>query len=135
MGNYKSRREGYLQSWQVNVADMMFRGMTDEEICIAQFGVDKLDEKKMRNGKARLRNLRRDPKFQEYYKSIITEWTVHNVGKALTRLAEQMDSDKPWIVNKACNDILNQSKQFTGTDDSTVKVVVEGMPELGTPEE
>ena len=136
MGNYKSRRPGFLQGWQMNVADMMFRGFTEEQIAKEQFGVADGDEKGMRNAKARLRNLRKNEKFIEYYRSIITEWSVHNVGKALLKLSEQVDSDKPWIANKAANDVLLQSKTFmNGNEDNTVVLKVEGMPELGSPDE
>jgi len=134
MGNYNIRK-GMLQGWQINVAEMMFQGMSDEQICIEQFRIDPEDKKKMSSGKRKLTMLRRDEKFQEYYKSIITEWTVHHVGKALTKLANQIDDKNGWLANKACNDILNQSKNFTGVDDSSVVVKIEGGIELGTPEE
>lgn len=136
MGNYRSRRPGFLQGWQLNVADMMFRGFTEEEIAKEIWGVEKGDEKGMRNAKSRLRNLRSNEKFAEYYRSLITEWSVHHVGKALNTIAKQMDDPSPWMANKAANDVLLQSKSFiTGVDDNTVLVKVEGMPEIGTPEE
>lgn len=134
MGNYRARRENFLQGWQINVAEMMFRGMSDDEI-VKEVWPEKTEPNQIRNAKNRLRTLRKNEKFQEYYRSIITEWSVHNVGKALSKLASQMDDKNGWLANKACNDILNQSKNFTGSDDNTVLVKVEGMPELGVPEE
>ena len=134
MGNYKSRRPGFLQGWQITAADMMFHGYTDEEIVRALWRVDE-DPKRLRNGKARLRNLRKDEKFQEYYKSIITEWTARNIGKALNKLAEQIDSKQPWLANKAANDVLVQSKPFMTDSDNTVVVRMEGLPELGSPDD
>lgn len=133
MGNYKSRRPGFLQGWQIVAADLMFRGFTDEEIGEKIWKTDG-DPKKVRNAKARLRNLRKDEKFQEYYRSIITEWTVHNIGKALNKLSEQIDSNLPWLSNKAANDVLVQSKPFLGNDDNTVVVRLDGI-ELGTPDD
>ncbi|MBP5248632.1 MAG: hypothetical protein J6Z46_01370 [Lachnospiraceae bacterium] len=111
----------------------MFRGFTDEEIGEKIWKTDG-DPKKVRNAKARLRNLRKDEKFQEYYRSIITEWTVHNIGKALNKLSEQIDSNLPWLSNKAANDVLVQSKPFLGNDDNTVVVRLDGI-ELGTPDD
>lgn len=136
MGNYRSRRPGFLQGWQMNVADYMFRGFTDEEI-VKELWPDKLEtDNKLRAAKERLRNLRKNEKFQEYYRSIITEWSVHNVGKALNKLSEQIDSNQPWLANKAANDVILQSKALiSGTDDNTVRVQIEGMPEIGSPEE
>ena len=135
MGNYKSRRPGFLQAWQINAADMMFRGLTDEEIVRELFNTGD-DEKKIYNGKARIRNLRKNEGFQEYYRSIITEWSLHNVGKALNRLSTQIDSPTEWLANKAANDVIQQSKAFiNGSDENTVVLKVEGMPELGTPDD
>jgi len=134
MGNYSTRNKELLTGWQMNVAHMMFRGVADKDIVIEQFKVDPEDEKGIRNGKDKLRRLRRSQKFQDYYQSLITEWRVRNIGKALTRLEEQLDEKNGWLRNKACNDILNQSKQFTGNDENTVVVKVESGIALGTPD-
>ena len=134
MGNYRSRRPGFLEGWKIGAADMMWRGMTDDEITKALW--PERTEQQQKNAKARLRNLRKDEKFQEYYRSLVTEWSVHHVGKAYNKLVEQIDSDQPWLANKAANDVITQSKaMLTGMDDGTVVVKVEGMPELGTPDE
>ena len=135
MGNYRSHRPGFLQGWQINVADMMFRGYTDEEM-VRELWPQKTEPNQIRAAKQRLRNLRRAEKFQEYYRTLVTEWSVHHVGRALRKLSEQIDSNQPWLANKAANDVLLQSKQMiTGMDDGTVVVKVEGMPELGTPDD
>jgi hypothetical protein len=119
----------------MDVADLMFRGKTDEEIVKAVWP-QKTEKNQIEAAKQRLRNLRKDEKFQEYYRTIIAEWSIHHVGKALNKLADQIDSDLPWLANKAANDVITQSKGLiTGADDNTVLVKVEGMPELGTPEE
>lgn len=134
MGNYNIRK-GVLQSWQVKAAEMMFRGMKDEEIVRELFRTGD-DEKKIRTGKDRLRRLRKNEDFQEYYRTIITEWSVHNVGRALNRLSTQIDDKNPWVANKAANDILNQSKKLTaGNDENSIVLKFEGMPELGEPGE
>lgn len=135
MGNYRSHRPGFLQGWQINAADMMFRGYTDEEM-VKELWPEKTQQNQIQAAKKRLRNLRRDEKFQEYYRSLVNEWSVHHVGRALKKLSEQIDSNQPWLANKAANDVLTQSKlMLTGTDDGTVVVRVEGMPELGTPDD
>ena len=140
MGNYRSRRPGFLQGWQINAAEMMFRGFTDEEIAreIWKIEADGTDEarKKLRNGKDRLRKLRNDEKFQEYYRSLVTEWSVHHAGKALLTISDQLSSNQPWLANKAANDVLTYSKALiNGVDDNTVLIKFEGMPEIGTPDE
>lgn len=134
MGNYRSRRPGFLQGWQVNAADMMFRGFTDEQI-VRELWPEKND-KQVQIAKQRLRNLRRNEKFQEYYGTLVQEWSIHHVGKALNKLTEQIDSNMPWLANKAANDVIQHSKtMIDGMNDNQVVVKVEGMPEIGTPEE
>ena len=118
----------------MNVAEMMFRGFTDERI-IDELWPDLPKEKRETKRKI-IRKAKKNEKFIEYYKSIVTEWSVHNVGKALTKLSEQIDSDKPWIANKAANDVLLHSKQFMiGDDDKTVVVRFDSGIELGEPGE
>lgn len=134
MGNYEIRK-GYLQAWQMKAAEMMFRGMSDKEIAKELFRTGD-DEKKITNGRSRLNKLRKNEEFQEFYRTLITEWSTHNIGRALTRLSSQIDDKNPWVANKAANDILSQSKKFmTGNDENSVVVKFEGMPELGEPGE
>ena len=142
MGNYGCRQPGFLQAWQMQAANMIFRGASNDEL-IRQFWSDKLDAAKdekdrkriYSNCTSRLYNLKRNPKFVEYYKSLVTEWSVHNVGKALTKLSSQIDSDQEWLANKAANDILQRGIKMAGFDDeNTITVKIEGMPELGSPD-
>lgn len=135
MGNYRVRRPGMLQGWQITAAEMMFQGHTNEEIISAIWPKADTDGKRAAKRKV-LKKLTEDEVFQAYYRTIISEWTVHSVGPALRKLRSQIDSDKEWLANKAANDIIAQSKGLiTGADDNTMVVKIEGMPELGTPEE
>ena len=141
MGCYRSRRPGMLQGWQMDAALMMFQGYTDDQIIekvLLPRGTTLKDlTPNQKHGKRdRLRRLRKDPVFRDYYKSLITEWSVHNVGPALNKLSEQMMTAKePWLVNKAINDILNRAlPAFESEDANTIKVEIVGMPELGSPE-
>lgn len=136
MGNYKVRRDGLLTAWQVNAARLMFQGKTDDQIIQELFyPFEEIDKKKRARGMSKLQKLRKTPAFQEYYKSIVTEWSVHNIGRALTKLSAQIDDSNGWLANKAANDVLAQAKKFAlGEDENTITVKVEGMPELGSPE-
>jgi hypothetical protein len=134
MGNYAVRNNKLLQAWQMRAAVLMFQGMSDEEIAKELFRPGN-DKKKLQNGKSKLQSLRRKPAFLEYYRSIVTEWSVHNVGRALLKIADQINDPNSWLANKAANDILTQSKRMIiGDEENTVTVKIEGMPELGEPE-
>ena len=136
MGNYRCRRDGFILGWQQDAALYMFQGKSDEEITRELwFKFKEPAPNQLLNGKRKLQRLRKDPKFQEYYKSIVTEWSVRYVGKAMNKLGEQLDCDQPWLANKAANDVLNHAKKMVlGEDENTIHVHVEGMPEIGSPD-
>lgn len=143
MGNYKARRTGFMESWKINCAHWMFEGRTDKEITEMLDGerIGKIEDAKKKRmaykvWREKLQRLRKDPKFQEYYQSIVTEWRVHSYGPALTVLSNQVRSNEPWLANKAANDVLNRigNDPFSsGNDASSVTIRFEGMPELGAP--
>ena len=135
MAKYRSHEPGFLKGWQIDGADLMFRGYSDKKI-VEELWPEKTEDKQIKSACQRIRNLRRTARFQEYYRTLVTEWSSHHVGKALNKLVEQIDCDQPWLANKAANDVIQHSKQMlTGVDDGTVVVKVEGMPELGTPDD
>ena len=137
----KQKRKGMLLGWQVNVATLMFQGHTNEEIIDILW--PGLPENKRKYKKKMLTELVKNEDFQEYYRGKINAWSVQNVGAALNKLAQQMKCDESdpslkakWMANKAANDVLQYSKGIiTGADDNTMVVKIEGMPELGEPEE
>ena len=44
--------------------------------------------------------------------------------------------DQPWLQNKAANDLLNYGKnQIYGDEEKAINVRIEGMPDIGSPEE
>ena len=132
MGNYKCRRPGMLQAWQIRAAEMMFQGYTNDDIIRELWP----NTKSISWKRKQLRELCKDETFMEYYRSIIQEWSLHSTGPALRKLRAQLDSEKERLANKAANDIIQQSKQIiTGADDNTVVIKMEGMPDLGCPDD
>jgi hypothetical protein len=44
--------------------------------------------------------------------------------------------DQAWLQNKAANDLLNYGKsQIFGDEERAIHVKVEGMPEIGSPDD
>ena len=123
--------------WEIDVAQLVFQGKSNKEIAMEVLDADPKDKNDMLKKIKRIKRLLDSPKFEDYYKSMIKEWTIHNVGKALNKLSEQIDHEAPWLANKAANDVLQRAPKTMIGDDSenTVVVKVEGMPELGVPEE
>jgi hypothetical protein len=126
-----------MTGWEIDVAQAVFQGKSNKEIAIEVLHADPNDKARFRAQVTKIKNLLMTKKFEAYYKSMITEWTVHNVGRALNKLSEQIDHEKPWLANKAANDILQRVPKslLADEDENTVVVKVEGMPTLGVPEE
>ena len=58
------------------------------------------------------------------------------MSEALRRIRTQMQKDDQWLGNKAANDLLAFGKsRIFGEEDRAVTVKVEGMPELGSPDD
>lgn len=136
MGNYSCRRDKILVGWEIDVAQLVFQGKSNREIAVEVLQANVLDKNDLQKKIKRIKNLLESDKFQAYYKSMIKEWTIHNVGRALNKLSEQIDHSQPWLANKAANDILQRAPKsmLTDEEEDTIKVVVEGAPVLGTPD-
>lgn len=136
MGNYSCRRKGYLAAWQIMVCEYVFQGMTDPYIVEHVFNItkEKDGEKAYRNYRDKLWRLKKDPKFREYYNSMVTEYRVHGYGKAIHKLTDLIDDQNPWVAMQASNSVLSHTeKVVTGEDENTVTVKIEGAPVLGVP--
>ena len=58
------------------------------------------------------------------------------VPRAVSRLEKQIDHQKPWVANKAANDVINLAKT-TGifqNEEKAISVKIEGLPDIGTPD-
>jgi anaerobic ribonucleoside-triphosphate reductase len=135
MGYTRNKRKGLLLAWQMTAAELMWQGKTNKEIIEILWPNAQTKGQKEAKQK-QLKKLPDNEDFMEYYRKMINHWNIQSVGPAFQKLRTQLDSDKEWLANKAANDIINQSKQIiTGADDNTVVIKMEGMPELGCPDD
>ena len=94
------------------------------------------DKKKLASAVEILRQWRRRPEFAEVYKETLREMVEPAAGKAIQRITAQIDDDNPWIAQNAAREALTRFLPMVmGEDDKTITVKIEGMPEMGTPEE
>ena len=94
------------------------------------------DEKKVKRGRAKIREWMKDPRFKECYRECINELTIPLFGSAVKKLASQIDDTNQWLANKACNDIISRfGDAIMGTSDKEVTVRIEGMPAIGVPDD
>lgn len=102
---------------------------------LAEDGVHK-DEEKVKKAKAQIRKWYRDPKINEAFRSLLQEKLMEFYGPAVAKIGEQIGSDKPWVANKAANDIIRECNTLMAREAGNEMVVkVEGMPVIGVPDE
>jgi len=59
------------------------------------------------------------------------------IPRAVSRISQQIDSKEGWLANKAANDVVNLAKTTSvfQSDDKSVTVKIEGMPDIGSPDD
>ena len=125
-----------LNAEQVMIAQSMAAGHSEDEILKIYWGITKSSTPQEKQKARRELHKTQDlPGFLDCYKSEVKRLYTPVYSKALAKIAEQIDSNLPWLANKAANDILTRVPTLIGDDDNTIRVQIEGMPELGTPDE
>ena len=122
---------------QVEAAQMMAHGNDEEEVLRALFLITE-DSGRGEKQKARkeLHKWMELDGFVECYRSEVKRCMMPAYGRAMQKIVAQMDCNVPWLENKAANDVLTRgSSVLMGEDDKKIVVQVEGMPELGTPDQ
>lgn len=125
---------------QLLAVQLMADGHSLDDIAICVF--DCRDEKgvyndpaKVRKAKAKLVQWRRSEKVQAAYKALLLEGMMPAIAQAANKLVQQISDPQAWLANKAANDVLTRfMPQLFQSDSNTIVVKVEGMPQLGTPE-
>ena len=108
---------------------------TTNEIYFILFGTNVKDPNQLRSAQYKLKKITDHPEWDEKYRAYLAQRVKWIVPKAVSILENQMLSSKDWLQNKAANDIVNLGKQAVfQTDDKTVTVKIEGMPDIGEPD-
>lgn len=135
MGNYKCRRPGYLSALQISICEAVFQGKSNEWIYKNLYKADLHSAPSVSSASKKLAHLKKNPRFIEYYESMVTEFRVHGYGKALHKLTELVDADNPWVAIQASNSVLNHTERAVINEkENQITVKIEGLPALGTPE-
>lgn len=118
---------------------MEARGEDRKLIMKEVFGLD-LDTapaNEIHNADCKMSRWRRFPCYEATWKDEVRRVMFAYTGEAVKVIREQMrGSDQPWLQNKAANDLLNYGKsQIYGDEERTVHVQIEGMPEIGSPDD
>lgn len=128
-----------LTKQQLQAVEMRAEGFTTKQIAMALFDVRdergaECDPKKLEKAIIKVRSWWNNPRAIELHRALLKEFLGDLAGRAIQKLGQQLDDKNGWLVNKAANDILSKTGAL-GDDDKQIVVKVEGMPEIGVPDE
>jgi hypothetical protein len=117
---------------------MVARGETRRDILKTVFGLD-IDTdppNKINAADQTMHRWRSRPEFESIWKDEVKKVLYACTGEAVKVIKSQLCGDIPWLQNKAANDLLNYGKsQIYGDEERAVHVMIEGMPDLGSPDD
>ena len=94
-------------------------------------------EARQATARRKLREWIADPNCQAAYQAIIKEYAQSYLSASLHLLGKQLADPNPWIAQGAARDMLNRFSSMLGMNEEKQETVIriEGMPQLGIPEE
>lgn len=117
---------------------MEARGESRADIFREVFGVDvaTADARTINNCDVTIYRWRRKPWYDDIWKDEIRRISIAMSSEALKKIKSQIRDDNGWLANKAANDSLTFAKPLIwGEDEKAVNIRIEGMPEIGSPED
>ena len=113
------------------------QGRSRPEILKRVFDIDvEADPKAAAAADCKMARWRKRPEFDTIWKDEVKNILYGCTAEAIQVIKGQLRDDIPWLKNKAANDLLNYGKQqIYGDEERAVHVKIEGMPEIGSPED
>lgn len=117
---------------------MEANGYTTEEIIREIFGLKRSDDPKAYHAQeSQLSRWRKHPKYEEVWKDEVRKQDFRDYTNARKVLRKSMNNEKDgWLAMQSAVNVMNNSgKRIYADEDSAVTVRIEGMPDLGTPDQ
>lgn len=117
---------------------MEARGESRRDILMQVFGVDidTADQKTIHNCDASMTRWRKFPCYEDTWKDEVRRISIAATSEALKKIRSQIREDNGWLANKAANDTITFARPMIwGEEERTLNVRVEGLPELGSPDQ
>ena len=133
-----ARPLGPMTARMENVIRAEARGEPHREILVKYYGLPPdADEKTRHNAECRMSDWRKRPDYKAIWDDELAACVRRRVPGAINRLDQQIDNANDWVANKAANDYIGLAKALgvIKTEETAVKVQIEGMPELGSPDD
>lgn len=132
-----ARPLGPMTARMENVIRAEARGESHDKV-LEYFGLPPDADKKARhNAECRISDWRKRPDFKAIWEDELAATVRRRVPGAVNRLNNQIDNQNDWVANKASNDVIALAKALgvIRTEETAVKVQIEGMPDLGAPDD
>lgn len=117
---------------------MSAQGCSRPEILKAVFDLDvsTATESEIHSADCKMSRWRKLPDFESTWKDEVRQILYGCTAEAVQVIKSQLRSDQGWLQNKAANDLLNYGKtQIYGDEEKAVHVKIEGLPDLGSPDQ
>ncbi len=117
---------------------MEAQGEGRPEILQQVFGLDvkTADPKTIHNADATMTRWRKKPWYEDIWKDEVRKISFAISSEAIKKIKSQIKDDNGWLANKAANDSLTFAKPLIwGEDEKALNIKIEGMPELGSPDD
>ena len=123
---------------QERFARMSAQGCSRAEIMKVIFGLELgvSPENEIHAADAKMCRWRKHPDFEPTWKDEVRSILYGCTSEAIQVIRKQMREKDDWLQNKAANDLLNYGKgQIYGDEERTVHVQIEGLPDIGSPDD
>jgi len=121
------------------LARMEANGASRAEKLLVIFGVDMntATAREINNADASMCRWRKHPMFDQAWKDEARKWDYEDyvMARKVFRKGMQQESDGWLAMNSAVNALSNANKRLFHDEDSAVTVKIEGLPDIGSPDE
>ena len=132
-GKYKSAN---LTPIQERFIRLDANGLSGAEIILELFGI-KPGEPHYHSMECKLSRWRQHPKYEEIWKDEVRrqDFGDYTLARKVLRKSMRDESDKWLAMQSAVNALNNSGKRIFGSEENTVTVKVEGLPDIGSPDD
>lgn len=116
---------------------MEANGASRQEKLKEVFGIESMDDPKVHAADLKMSRWRKHPMFDTIWKDEVRKQDYGDYVTARQVLRKSMKNEKDgWLAMNASVNVLNQAnKRIFGADENTVTVQIQGMPDIGSPDD
>ena len=116
---------------------MEANGYASPEVILELWGIKKEDDPRVyHNMECRLSDWRKHPKYAERWKEVVRQYDYSDYTRARRTLRRSMDDSDKWLAMQSAVNVMNTSgKRIFGEEENTVTVKIEGLPDIGSPDQ